>query len=116
MFEALGLTDHQNVFEVNLLGRRRRGRHIARLLCLYQQLRTQNRQEKEDDQPGKAHLDSLKTFENLDDAGLSAAEVTFSLGEKFIEDCPETQFLTGSGTDRQGCQLASRAPLKEQEP
>jgi hypothetical protein len=32
---------------------------------------------------------------NLDDAGLSAAAVTFSLGEKFIEDCPETQFFTG---------------------
>jgi hypothetical protein len=52
----------------------------------------------------------------MDDAGLSAAAVTFSPGEKFIEDCPETQFFTGSGTDRHGCQLASRAPLKEQEP
>jgi hypothetical protein len=52
----------------------------------------------------------------MDDAGLSAAAVTFSPGEKFIEDCPETQFFTGSGTDRHGCQLVSRAPLKEQEP
>jgi hypothetical protein len=35
-------------------------------------------------------------MENLDDAGLSAAAVTFSPGEKFIEDCRETQFFTGA--------------------
>jgi hypothetical protein len=33
-------------------------------------------------------------MENLDDAGLSATAVTFSLGEKFIEVWLETQFLS----------------------
>jgi len=101
VFEPLGLTDHQNVLEVNLLGLRWRGRHIARLLCFHeaprnQQLRTEKSQGKEEKHPKKAHLDSLQTLKNLDDAGLSAASATFSLGEKFIGDCPETQFLAGS--------------------
>jgi hypothetical protein len=99
VLKALGLTDHQNVFEVNLLGRRRRGRHIARLLCFYlathyQQLRTQKNQGKEEKHPKKAHLDSLKPLRTMDDASLSAAAVTFSLGEKFIGDYEETQFFT----------------------
>jgi hypothetical protein len=36
----------------------------------------------------------LQTSRNLADAGLSAAAATFSLGEKFIGDCAETQFFT----------------------
>jgi hypothetical protein len=62
VFKALGLTDHQNVFEVNLLGRRWR-RNVARLLCFYvatrnQQLRTEKSQGKEEKHPKKAHLNS----------------------------------------------------------
>jgi hypothetical protein len=41
----------------------------------------------------------LQTLKNLDDAGLSAASATFSLGEKFIEDCPEKQFFTEAITE-----------------
>jgi hypothetical protein len=36
----------------------------------------------------------LQTLENLHGARLSTPVLTFSLGEKFIEDCPETQFFT----------------------
>ena len=101
MFEALGLTDHKNVLEVNLFGMRCRRRHVARLLCFYvatrnQQLRTEKSQGKEEEQPKRTPLDSLQTLRNLHSAGLSTPAVTFSLGEKFIEDCLETQFFTSS--------------------
>jgi hypothetical protein len=41
----------------------------------------------------------LQTLKNLDYARLSAATIPFSLGEKFIEDCPEKQFFTEAITE-----------------
>jgi hypothetical protein len=63
VFKALGLTDHQNVLKVNLLGRRRRRGHIARLLCFHvatgnQELRTEKSQGEEEKYPKRAHVDS----------------------------------------------------------
>ncbi len=94
MFKTLGLADHENVFEVDRLGRRRRRRHVARLLCdrlatWNQQLGTDQSQGKAEKHPKRAHLNSLQTLKDLDDAGLAY----FSLGEKFIEDWPQTQFF-----------------------
>jgi hypothetical protein len=38
----------------------------------------------------------LQDLEKPDDARLSEASDSFSLGEKFIGDCPQTQFFSGA--------------------